>query len=978
MDNLYLQNLDKLSSKKTKAEEKLAILDAISQQCVLSADTKRYEFKMQMIMYLISAVGDKNIEVFNQANNILSDIVTSINPFLIKSVVGELLNGLHQDVSGKVKSAVLKILMKLTDSPYFKESVLQIIEPLSLTLHDYSKDVSADAEKLFKKIITIVDNKDIFPIADSLIDGLTDHTHLADTIDSLVSTVFVQSVDAQTLCVIVPVLTMAFAERTNKIVRQTIVIIENMTKLVENERDSLYFINKLLPLIESAQMQASEPAIRAIAEKVHKKLEQIKEKGESLQFELNEHISHIKSVLPSELSLFDEEVLHTMYSTNNITKENLVNYLNFDEFTTDIVFKEFNSVVDEDTTNDTDNEAEELCNILFTLGYGSKVLLHQTKLHLKRGFKYGLIGTNGSGKTTLMRAIATQQLESFPSHLKSVFVETDILGDLSHLSLLEYIKSDPKIALLNFSDERITQSLSEIGFTEEMIFKNSVSTLSGGWRMKLALIRALMQDADILLMDEPTAHLDVINLKWLLEYIKNLVNVTCIIVSQNAKLLNDCCTHIMQVRGFKLYTAKGNLSDYLVKNPDASSYFELKSDKYTFSFPQPRFLEGIRSKGKALMRMENITFSYTKPDGTLTNPIIKNASVQVSLSSRIGCLGPNGAGKSTAIKILTGQLEPQRGTVTVHPGTKVGYIAQHAFAHISNHLEKTPNEYIQWRYSTGEDKEDLHKANMQMSQQEIDALVTEILVELEPEQKKVKRIIRRLTGGRRPGSREREYEVEIDGLSHDHNQWLYESDLIKRGYEKILKVVNTKCDAANNLYKMALTRENIENHLEKVGMIKESISHVKIKHLSNGDKVKVVIGAALWMLPHILILDEPTNNIDRDGLAALSDAIRGFEGGIIVITHDEQFCHNVCQEIWVIEDAILNIKGDPDWMKNIVGEKIEKTTEQTEMVDAQGNVIKIKAKKGVLTRKEKMAREKRHKMLKELGEAISSDDDDLE
>jgi elongation factor 3 len=180
----------------------------------------------------------------------------------------------------------------------------------------------------------------------------------------------------------------------------------------------------------------------------------------------------------------------------------------------------------------------------------------------------------------------------------------------------------------------------------------------------------------------------------------------------------------MQIKNYKLYTSHGNLNDFIKKNPDASSYFELKSDKYAFKFPQPRFLDGVKSKGKALMKMENVTFGYNKD-----HPIIRNTTVQVSLSSRIGCLGPNVAGKSTAIKILTGQLEPQIGSVWTFPGVKIGYIAQHAFAHISNHLDKTPNEYIQWRYATGEDKEELNKSNMQMTESDINALVTELMVD---------------------------------------------------------------------------------------------------------------------------------------------------------------------------------------------------------------------------------------------------------
>ena len=198
--------------------------------------------------------------------------------------------------------------------------------------------------------------------------------------------------------------------------------------------------------------------------------------------------------------------------------------------------------------------------------------------------------------------------------------------------------------------------------------------------------------------------------------------------------------------------------------------------------------------------------------------------------------------------------------------------------------------------------------------------------------------------------------------------------MITRGYQKILKVINSKLDAVEGGFQIALTQQNVEDHLENVGMTKENVSHTKIKQLSNGEKVKVVIGAALWMRPHILILDEPTNNIDKDGLSALKDAINTFEGGIIVITHDEQFCHSVCKEIWVIENSVLNIKGDPEWMKNAVKDKIEFKAE-TEMTDANGNVIQVKQQKTKLSRKEKMAKDKKKQMLSELGETVSSDDE---
>jgi elongation factor 3 len=256
-----------------------------------------------------------------------------------------------------------------------------------------------------------------------------------------------------------------------------------------------------------------------------------------------------------------------------------------------------------------------------------------------------------------------------------------------------------------------------------------------------------------------------------------------------------------------------------------------------------------------------------------------------------------------------------------------------------------------------------------MTDEDIAKLDLNITVTVNDE--KVKRTIDKLTFGRRTIKKEREYEVTLVGQSHDNNVWLSERDLIKRGFQKMLKVIDSKQDAAEGTFRVALTQENVEEHLQQVGMTKENASHVKIGQLSNGDKVKVVIGAALWSKPHILILDEPTNNIDRDGLSALCVAINEFKGGVIIITHDEQFCHSICKEIWVIENGILNIKGDPDWMSNALIE----TTQQEEMVDALGNVVKVKQEQRQLTRKEKLKRKKRRESKIAAGEPVSSDED---
>merc|ERR1712231_17427 len=170
-----------------------------------------------------------------------------------------------------------------------------------------------------------------------------------------------------------------------------------------------------------------------------------------------------------------------------------------------------------------------------------------------------------------------------------------------------------------------------------------------------------------------------------------------------------------QIENLKLHTYKGNLDEFVKIKPSARAYFSFTESKLKFRFPQPGPIEGVKSKGKALMKMSKCTFTYPVNE----TPTLFDISVQVSLSSRVACVGENGAGKSTMIKLLVGEIEPQTGDVWKHPNARVAYVAQHAFHHIEDHLNKTPNEYIRWRYANGEDKESLVKVSMVATEEEL-------------------------------------------------------------------------------------------------------------------------------------------------------------------------------------------------------------------------------------------------------------------
>ena len=106
-------------------------------------------------------------------------------------------------------------------------------------------------------------------------------------------------------------------------------------------------------------------------------------------------------------------------------------------------------------------------------------------------------------------------------------------------------------------------------------------------------------------------------------------------------------------------------------------------------FPQPMILDGVKTKGTTILQINNCDFTYPGA----AKPQLVGVTVKCSMSSRVACVGANGAGKSTMIKILTGEMKPSKGTVKKHPNCRFAYVAQHAFHHIEQHLEKSQSLY---------------------------------------------------------------------------------------------------------------------------------------------------------------------------------------------------------------------------------------------------------------------------------------------
>eukprot|EP00967_Tisochrysis_lutea_P061544 scaffold78878_cov21-Tisochrysis_lutea.AAC.1 len=234
-------------------------------------------------------------------------------------------------------------------------------------------------------------------------------------------------------------------------------------------------------------------------------------------------------------------------------------------------------------------------------------------------------------------------------------------------------------------------------------------------------------------------------------YLVSLKNVTSIVVSHDSGFLDFICTHIIHYENRKLRIYRGNLTEFVRQKPEARSYYELSASVVSFKFPEPGYLEGVKTKDKAILKMQKVGFTYPgAPKPTLTD-----VSIYITLSSRVAVLGANGAGKSTMIRMLTGELEPCEGTVWKHPNLRIAYVAQHAFHHIEQHLDISANQYIQWRYAIGEDREALGKVDRKITEEEAKKMAKAMVIDGQ------KRVVEKVLGRRKFKST---YEYEVRTL----------------------------------------------------------------------------------------------------------------------------------------------------------------------------------------------------------------------
>lgn len=400
----------------------------------------------------------------------------------------------------------------------------------------------------------------------------------------------------------------------------------------------------------------------------------------------------------------------------------------------------------------------------FDIAYGDRVLLQGADVTLAFGRRYGLVGRNGLGKSTLLNMISSGNLK-IPSHISILHVEQEVIGDetLAIESVLEcdtirqgLLEQEKEIsAAINSgsADPDLNTKLSEVyaqlqnieadkaparasvilaglGFTTEMQ-KSATKTFSGGWRMRLALARALFSRPDLLLLDEPTNMLDIKAIIWLENYLQNWPT-TLLVVSHDRNFLDTVPTDILHLHSQRIEAYRGNYEQFdktkteKLKNQQREYEAQLQQRQHVQEFID-RFRYNanraalVQSKIKMLEKMpelkpvlretevvlrlpeteplsppilqlSEVLFRYTKD-----KVIFSDVNIGATMESRICIVGDNGAGKTTLLKIIMGLLTPTSGTRHVHRNLKFGYFSQHHVDQLDMNVNSV--ELLQQQYT---------------------------------------------------------------------------------------------------------------------------------------------------------------------------------------------------------------------------------------------------------------------------------------
>ncbi len=515
------------------------------------------------------------------------------------------------------------------------------------------------------------------------------------------------------------------------------------------------------------------------------------------------------------------------------------------------------------------------------LSYGLPPLLDGVDFTLERGERVALVGRNGEGKSTLLKIIAgeirpddgeiyLQQGAKIARLEQEVPREIDGnvydvvaagLGDLGgviaryhhvtqHLdddgAMEEMTRLQQQIEAADGwrFEQRIATTISRLQLPADA----DVATLSGGLKRRVLLARALVGEPDILLLDEPSNHLDVESIEWLENFLLG-AGLTLVFVTHDRAFLRRLATRIVEIDRGRITSWPGDYDAYLRGKAAALAAEEKQQAEFDKKLAQEEawIRQGIKARrtrnegrvralkkmreeraqrrgrvgnariqanvadasGKIVIEAENIAFEY---DG---KPIVRDFSTTILRGDKIGILGPNGVGKSTLISLLLGRLPPQQGRIKLGTNLEVAYFDQ-------------------------------------------------LRESLNPEQTAQENV----AGG---------------------------SDRI---------VVNGQ-------------PKHVISYLQDF-LFSPERARAPITKLSGGEKNRLLLAKLFARPANLLVLDEPTNDLDVETLELLEELLVEFDGTVLLVSHDREFLDNVVTSTLVFEgDGVVNeyVGGYRDWLR---------------------------------------------------------------
>ncbi|XP_067386188.1 ATP-binding cassette sub-family F member 1 isoform X1 [Emydura macquarii macquarii] len=527
----------------------------------------------------------------------------------------------------------------------------------------------------------------------------------------------------------------------------------------------------------------------------------------------------------------------------------------------------------------------------FSISAHGKELFVNADLYIVAGRRYGLVGPNGKGKTTLLKHIANRAL-SIPPNIDVLLCEQEVVADetpavqavlKADTKRLKLLEEEKRLqALLEKGDDSMAEKLEKVyeelratgaaaaeakarrilaglGFNPEMQNRQT-KKFSGGWRMRVSLARALFMEPTLLMLDEPTNHLDLNAVIWLNNYLQTWKK-TLLIVSHDQGFLDDVCTDIVHLDMQKLFYYRGNYMTF------KKMYQQKQKELLKQYEKQEKKLKDLKAGGKSTKQAEKQTKEALtrKQQKCRKKNLDEEANEAPELLKRpreytVKFTFPNPPLLSPPILGLHGVVFGYEGQQLLFKSLDFGIDMESRICIVG------PN---------GVGKSTL------------------LLL---------------LTGKLTPtrGEMRKNHRLKIGFFNQQYADQL---NMQETATEYLQRNFNLPYQDARK----CLGRFGLESHAHTIQICK----------LSGGQKARVVFAELACREPDVLILDEPTNNLDIESIDALADAINEYKGAVIIVSHDARLITETNCQLWVVEEQSINqIDGDFDDYKREVLEAL--------------------------------------------------------